>query len=56
MCHILASALQERGFVTDHAFNGRAASDRLLKRKEKPDLILLDLVKNVVDQAEAVLR
>ncbi len=43
MCHILASALQERGFVTDYAFNGRAALDRLLKRKEKPDLILLDL-------------
>ena len=36
-------ALQERGFVTDYAFNGRAALDRLLKRKEKPDLILLDL-------------
>ncbi len=43
MCHILASALQERGFVTDYAFNGRAALDRLLKRKERPDLILLDL-------------
>ena len=43
MCHILASALPERGFVTDYAFNGRAALDRLLKRKEKPDLILLDL-------------
>ena len=43
MCHILASALQERGFVTDYAFNGRAALDRLLKRNEKPDLILLDL-------------
>jgi DNA-binding response OmpR family regulator len=43
MCHILAGALQERGFVTDYAFNGRAALDRLLKRKEKPDLILLDL-------------
>ena len=43
MCHILAGALQERGFVTDYAFNGRAALDRLLKRNEKPDLILLDL-------------
>lgn len=43
MCQILASALQERGFVTDYAFNGRVALDRLLKRKERPDLILLDL-------------
>lgn len=43
MCHILSNALQERGFVTDYAFNGRAALDRLLKRKETPDLILLDL-------------
>jgi CheY-like chemotaxis protein/transcriptional regulator with XRE-family HTH domain len=43
MCHIMASALQERGFVTDYAFNGRAALDRLLKRKDQPDLILLDL-------------
>ena len=43
MCHILASALQERGFTTDYAFNGRAALARLLKRKEKPDLMLLDL-------------
>lgn len=43
MCHILASALQERGFTTDYVFNGRAALDRLLKRKDKPDLIFLDL-------------
>ena len=43
ICHLLAGALQERGFVAHYAFNGRAALDRLLQGQEKPDLILLDL-------------
>jgi len=43
LCHTLAGALRDRGFTVDFAFNGQAAIEKLLTRKEKPDLILLDL-------------
>lgn len=43
ICHVLAGALRDRGFTVDYAFNGKSALTRLLQRKEKPDLVLLDL-------------
>lgn len=43
VCHLLAEALKDRGFICDYAFNGKAAIDRLLKQNERPDVIILDM-------------
>ncbi|MBI3319706.1 MAG: response regulator [Candidatus Omnitrophica bacterium] len=43
ICHLLAGVLRDRGFQVDYAFNGKSALGLLLKRGDKPDLILLDL-------------
>lgn len=43
ICHVIAGALRDRGVKVDYAFNGKSALTRLLQRREKPDVILLDL-------------
>ena len=43
ICHVLASALRDRGFAVDYAFNGQSALRRLLRNGHTPDLILVDL-------------
>ncbi len=52
LCHLVASALRERGFKVDYAFNGKGALERLIKRGEKPDVILLDLRMPMMDGFE----